>query len=215
MMLSVRDVAYNGYIPIPNPKIRWYASLPPVNGDFEFGKVYNVVSEHENELWAFNWLLAGIFNPQQGSFSLDGVMLDDAPQRRKIAWMVRYDEIRRFGRFPQRVKNQVRQGIKKYNAHNLSEYDYFNHFMLAPTLYIRYLRQQSSEGWRSSCVIGLSHNRMIFCFPSYTRQGFLDDYHNLWLGDMLQFMKSLNCLILLPSLPNANTYNLCDAIIHI
>jgi hypothetical protein len=213
MILSVRDVAYNGYIPVPNPKTRWYVSLPPVNCDLEFGKVYQVVSEQENELWAFNLMLAGIFNPQQGNFSLNGVALD-ALQRRKIAWLVNYDEIRRFGRFWLRVKNQVRQGIKKYQAHNLSERDYLNQFDLTPQRYIRYLRQQSAEGWRTSCAIGVAHNRMVFCFPAFLNQYFIDAYHYMWV-DMLQFMKSLNCLILIPSPPNTNTYNLCDDTIEI
>lgn len=212
-MLSLRDVSYYGTLPLLYGK-SWHPTILPINCDLEQGKIYRITADGERNLWMFCYILTGYLNPQRGYFWMDGVELF-AFQRRKLTWFVRYSEIQRFGLFYQSVKRQIRHGIKKYNAHNLTEADYMRIFRLDIHRFNRRLRYQSTQAWRSSCAIGLANNRKIICFSPVISGHILEEYHNSWFGDMLKFMKSLNCTILLPLSPYANAYNLHDETIHI
>lgn len=219
MKLILEDVKFKGTI--LNQVIEPEVNLTHLSYEFEFGKVYHIASERQWDGWAFNLLIAGAIVEQAGIIKLNDTIVSPY-QRGKMSWRVHRDEIMRFGLFIQSVKNQIRAGIKKGNRYPLSEQDYIQNFKLTPQRYDRYLRQQSSEGWRSSCAIGLAHDKQIFCFPPFEHgrknvvsTSFVEDHGERWFFDMLKFMKSLNCLILLPLPIDMDTSEFCDGVIKV
>ncbi|MDX2076212.1 MAG: hypothetical protein SFZ02_07260 [bacterium] len=218
MRIILEDVTFNGDLSIVDRIEKPKVQLSLSNHEFEFGKVYHLTSENHWDMWALSLLIGGAIVEQSGVFKIDEHIYS-AAQRRKISWLVRYEEVRRFGLFTQTVKNQVIAGIKKGNRYGLSEQDFIQHFKLTPQRYVRYLRQQSAEAWSSSCVIGLAHDKQIFCFPPLEygmgSLEFVKMHGKKWFFDMLKFMKSLNCLILLPLPIDMETGDFCDAIVKI
>jgi len=221
MKLTLHNVSYQGELLIRD-KPRPYVHFNQLNHELTFGKVYHIACERDWDALGYNRLISGIITPQTGEISIDGVVCNPKKLRR-ISWHLRYEEIRRWGIFRQNIKNQIRQNKKKGNRYPLSENDYIRHFLLTPSRYLRYITQVSSEAWRASCAIGMANDRQIFCFPavehwrrmSGVSSGFIQDYGELWLFDMLALMKPFNCLILLPLPPDTESSHFCDEIIMI
>jgi len=216
MKLIIEDVKFKGKLSIIGKIDKPQVSISQFNYEFEFGKVYHLASEGEWEKWALSLLIAGAIVEQSGVIKLNDAICSPR-QRQNISWLVNYTHIKRFGLFWQNVKSQIVSGIRKGNRYPLLEKDYISHFTLTPERYLRYITQLSSEVWRASCAIGLAHDRQIFCFPpmEYIRREFIEEYGKLWFFDMLNFMKSLNCLILLPLPIDMDTSDFCDGIVKI
>jgi hypothetical protein len=214
MKLSTYDVEFIDIV-----SVRKYAmflvNIKNFSYDFTFGKAYHLVSEDYNDIWGLSWLIGGKIKEQQGHFELDRVKINSV-KRKQISWLIRGEEIKKFGLFRQTVKNQVRQGLKQGKS-KVSEEVLFDKFLITPERYVRPMRQLSSEAWRASCAIGVAHGRQIFCFPplEYCRKGFIAEYGDLWFKEMVKFLKSLDCLVLLPLPPRIDSSDFCDDIVYI
>lgn len=221
MRLTLDTVKFKSNLPILDKVSKPEVNLNELSYEFEFGKVYHLASEIHWDAWALSLLIAGVIAEQSGNIKLNDATCPPR-QRQKMSWRVHRDEVMRFGLFMQSVKNQIRAGIKRGNRYPLSEEDYIQYFKLTPQRYTRYLGQQSTEAWRSSCAIGLAHDKQIFCFPPFEHNrknvvstGFVEEHGVRWFFDMLNFMKSLNCLILLPLPMDMDTSHFCDAVIKV
>ena len=185
--------------------------LEKLTCELEFGKVYGLQGSIGDGAWTLSWIIGGLLTPDQGTLLLDDKKIN-ANYLRKISWIVRYDEIKRFGFISQSVKAQIQSGITELREENL-----INSFYLTPERYTRKLSQQSSEAWRSSCAIGFAHGKKIFCFPhmSYIRPKFITEYRSLWLEDMLNFLKVSGSLVLFPSEFNSTEIDMFDDVISV
>lgn len=184
--------------------------LNGVSCELEFGKSYLLGGEGS---WALSWIIAGALSPASGDIYLDGERVAQSDMRR-ISWLVRYDEIKKFGLFHQSVKSQIRTGIRNRN-HSFAlpdEQEIMQRFYLTPERYNRPSSQLSNEAWRASCAIGLANQRNIMCFP-LMRSDFIDEYRSLWLEDILSYLKSFNVLVIMPAQFTAGAEGLFDKVI--
>mgnify|MGYP001297431209 CR=1 FL=1 len=215
MKLILENINFNGDLSIVDRIERPQVSISQLSYEFEFGKVYHLASERHWEMWALSLLVAGAIVEQSGVVKFNDNICSVC-QRQEISWRVGYTHIKRFGLFWQNIKSQILSGIRRGNRYHLSEADYILNFKLTPSRYLRYITQVSSEVWRASCAIGLAHDKQIFCFPPMQlHRDFIKEYGKLWLFDMLTFMKSLNCLILLPLPIDMDTSGFCDGIVKV
>lgn len=186
--------------------------LNGVSCELEFGKSYLLDGE---DLWALSWIIGGALRPASGDIYLDGERVGQQNLRR-ISWLVRYDEIKRFGVFHQSVRSQIRAGIRNRNPFSAlpDEQEIMQSFYLTPERYNRSLSQLSNEAWRASCAIGLANQKNIICFP-LMRSGFIDEYRSLWLEDILNYLKSFNVVIVIPAKMSAGAVGLFDKVIKL
>jgi len=207
MLIRLNNISFDGLIRINKGK-QILAKFDNITGEFESGKCYQLFSQNDSNNWALCWLIGGAITQQYGRITLNSEDYEQT-HRRRDSWLVRFDEKKKFGLFSQSVKNQIRQGIQQKDSSVLSEQDLINHFRLTPELSNRYLRQLSSEGWRASCAVGVAYNKRIFCFPPLQPE-FVENYKDSWFADMIEFLKSLNTLVLLPTSPSTNMDGICD-----
>lgn len=211
MLIRLEDVYFDGLIKI-NKRVQIHTKVDNFSYDFHSGKSYQLASPNENNSWGLCWLIGGMVHQHSGTIRLNGEV-DQQLERRKDSWLVRIDEIKRYSLFLQSVKSQIRHGIRQNSKNSMSEADYMRHFRLTPERYDRYLRQFSTEGWRAGCAIGVANGKQIFCFPPIDAQ--FVEYTDLWFADMIEFLKSLDILVLLPIPPSVNTDKICDEVILI
>lgn len=189
--------------------------LNGVSCEFEFGKSYLLDGVGA---WALSWIIAGALRPSSGDIYLDGERVGQ-PGLRKISWLVRYDEIKRFGLFHQSVRSQIRAGIRNPNHASAlpDEREIMQRFQLTSERYNRPLSQLSNEAWRASCAIGLAAGKKIICWPDidYLRPRFIDEYRSLWLEDVLSYLKSFNVMIVMPAKMTPGAEGLFDKMIEI
>ncbi|GEM_PF-971780 len=210
MRLRLENVTFTKHTKINK---RYWISGYIVNfsHDFEFGKSYLLTSLNEGQNEALAYLISGVVEAEYGS-----ITLNDSPytseQRRKDAWLVRWDQIYRFGFFQQSPKNQIRHGIRKNPDLMMTEMDIMRQFDLTPACYTRLLRQFSHEGWRAHCAIGFANGKRIFCFPSMYLETV--DTIRYRFTKTVEFLKSQGALILFPVLPYINMDGLVDEIVH-
>jgi hypothetical protein len=213
MTLTLKNVSCRGLIP------RWLirSVLVDFSYEFKFGRSYLLDSPVARGAWALSWIIAGLLNEDSGIIEKDGEPFD-LKARRQISWVVREDEIKRFGRFHMTIKSQVQHGFSRHQTVlGKSHENVIKQFFLSPSRYIRPMRQLSNEGWSASCAIGFVNSKSIFCFPhmDYARRGFINEYRELWFEDHLNFLKSTGALILLPAHLTPESEGLCDEVISL
>lgn len=212
MLIRLSNISFDGLVKI-NKRKQILTKFDNITNDFASGKAYQLTSPHDSNNWALSWLIGGVISQRHGNITINGELYQQS-QRRHDSWLVRFDEKKKFGFFSQSVKSQIRQGIQRHDANALSEQDLVNHFRLTPQLTNRYLRQLSSEGWRASCAVGVAYNKRIFCFPPLQSE-FVETYKDSWFTDMIEFLKSLNTLVLLPTSPSTNMDGICDEVLSV
>jgi hypothetical protein len=180
--------------------------------DFILGKSYLLHSKPYRGAEALSWIISGKVAQASGNILLNGRYYTPE-QRRKDSWFVRYDEIKKWGRFRQSVSAQIRLALKNNSNPILkTEAEIIKHFQLSPERLPRKLSQYSHEGWRASCAIGFALGRKIFCFPYL--YDLSRDYKDLWLKDMLDFLTAHGALVLVPAYYDWETMGLCDEVVE-
>jgi ABC-type transport system involved in cytochrome bd biosynthesis fused ATPase/permease subunit len=147
-------------------------TLKPLSYEFEFGKSYAIHGRDGDGTTALSWIIGGAIVPEKGRIFFNGKEIR-SKQLRTISWLVRWDEIKRFGLFSQSVKAQLRSGINYTDDETL-----IKAFQLTRPRLDRKLRQYSNEGYSAACAIGFVHGKRVFCFP-HLRNNFVDEYRSL------------------------------------
>lgn len=187
------------------------------SSEFVFGKSYLLNAPLGQGAWLLARIISGELKQQAGTILLNGEIYTPE-QRRHDSWLVRYDEVKRFGFLLQSVKKQIRFGLRHTkNQFSSSEKDFMRAFNLSPERYDRLLRQFSGEGWRASCAIGLANGKTIFCFPQLNSPGneTLISVYRAWFEAMLKLLTSTGALVLVPCELSSQTASLCDEVIDI
>jgi hypothetical protein len=174
--------------------------LLPFTAAFTFGKTYLL------DGWAWHGgetlmaIVAGLEEATSGTLLKNGSPFTQK-QRRQQAWYVRRSTIRTAW-IPLRdpsVRQQVRYGLRTFHSPFFAdEAEVIRSFNLTPARFVRPLRQFSTEGWRASCAVGAVNGRTIFCFP-YMRPDLINEYCALWLKELLDLLKSIGALVLMPT----------------
>lgn len=113
------------------------------------------------------------------------------------------------------MSSQIRHGLRTcHNQYLQSEAEIIERFKLTSERYHRPMRQLSHEAWRASCAIGLAQGKKIFCFP-YMDHKMIDEYHDLWLKEMIDLLRDSGALVLIPSVATQSSKKLCDEIISV
>jgi hypothetical protein len=174
--------------------------LVPFTASFTFGKAYLL------DGWAWHGgetlmaIVAGLEEPTSGTVLKNGSPFAQK-YRRQEAWYVRRTIIRtaRIQLREPSVRQQVRYGLRTFPSHLfVEEGEVIGKFNLTPARFVRPLRQFSTEGWRASCAVGAVNGRTIFCFP-YMRPDLINEYCALWLKELLDLLKSIGALVLMPT----------------
>lgn len=212
--ISLTNIHYNGSLGSYSTD-KTPIKLSGMSCELEFGKSYLLDGMGS---WALSWIIAGALSPASGDIYLDGERIGQ-PDLRKVSWLVRYDEIKRFGLFPQSVRSQIRAGIRNRTHASVlpDEHETIGRFYLTSERYNRPLSQLSHEAWRASCAIGLANGKKIICWPDldYLRPGLIDEYRSLWLEDILGYLKSCNAVIVISAKTTPGADGLFDKVIEI
>lgn len=211
MLIILDKVSYEGAVKINQA---WHIAphIRDFSHEFVSGKAYHLASKNEDNSIAICWLICGMLKQQQGRVLCDGALVS-SDQLRCRSWLVRSDEIKRFGMFSQSVKSQIKYGIQQ-GASEFTEQDIIRRFKLTPERTNRHLHKLSSEAYSASSAIGLANGRKIFCFPPL-RKDFVEEYGDLWFKDIIRFLVHENALVLIPMPPTVNSHGICDEVVSI
>lgn len=214
-VLSVVDLCFNGDRLYQTGRTRVkIASLTGFSYSFIFGKSFLLDSGAFGWGETLNWVISGQAIEDSGKVHRNGLYFRER-ERKKDVWFVRGSSIKPgwiVFREPT-IQEQVRYGLRTCkNQICTSEQEVMDVFRLTPIRYQRPIRTLSAEAWRASCAIGFVNGRRIFCFPHMDESAVLL-YYDLWLKDMIGFLKNSGSLVLIPTAVNDVTRNLCDDIV--
>ena len=209
--LQLVDVSFSGTF---HRELKGY--LTNFTHEFSFGKAYLLEGSENYKSWILSWLISGKLVPDSGSILLDGVPAKQAIIRDQ-SWIIRHDEIKKWGHFAQSIRSQVRAGLHSKTGNTISEEEIIKSFKLTLPRYNRKMSQLSSEGWKASSAIGYAHDKRIFCFPDmdYSRPNFFEEYRELWFEDILRFLIVNKKLVIIPSSFSRAVDGLFDEIVKL
>lgn len=200
--IQLRKVFYNKLLPVGGQKNKYSAThvweeLYDFSYEFEFGKAYLLRGSSGDGAWALSWILGGLVACGSGKICSDDKLVTPSDLRAH-SWIVRSDEIKRFGFMRQSVQTQIQQGLKKNGELlGISENQIIQEFDLTPERYDRLVTQLSHEAWRASPAIGLVHGKRIMCFPQMSpiRHTYAS---YIRLKEIFEFLKSFGVMIIFP-----------------
>jgi ABC-type sugar transport system ATPase subunit len=212
MKLSIKDVSFFDLVYFPllgNVRDKFIDT----NYELYSGKCYCFDSDLTRGGWGLSWVIAGAVKQYSGDIICDGKVISQK-ERKKISQCVGMDVTGYHILGKKTIKNQLIAGLKATNYKNAKNIEeIIETFEIDKEKIDRNIEHVSASRFRMSIGIGYAYDKKIYCFPWLWQESVLD-FKDLWLKKLIDFLKSKDCLIILPTKYTEAMCGLFDEIIR-
>lgn len=186
-----------------------------ITTEFEAGKVYCIDCGLGYGGWALSWALTGKYKLDQsltkGTIKLDGKEISNSKLKELgcPVGLTGYE-----GTFSE--KKSVRKLLTKTIAKNprfSSIKELQDIFKLAEGRLDRGIKSYSGERWRASLALGFGAGKKVYGFP-WLKPEFVGTYKDLWMKEMIGFLKSEGCIVIIPTNYHDSFSDLFDKVLR-
>lgn len=171
-----------------------------ITTDFKAGNVYCIDCGLGYGGWGVSWAMTGQYsltqNKGKGVIKVDGV---EIPHHKLKEFGCSVGLTGYEGTFS--AKKSVRKLLTKTIAKNprfSSIKELQDIFKLAESRLDRGISCYSGERWRASLALGFGAGKKVYGFP-WLKPEFVGTYKDLWMKEMIGFLKSEGCIIIIPT----------------